>query len=117
MTDQAVANPFTLDIERKADSIVVVCHGRLVAGLCDALHARVKPLLAQSKMVVLDLGDVTFMDSMGLGTMVRLLVSARSAGCDLELLHVGRRIREVLGLTHLLQVFTIIGEGMPGPRF
>jgi anti-sigma B factor antagonist len=117
MTDQAVANPFTLDIERKGDSIVVVCHGRLVAGLCDALHARVKPLLVQSKLVVLDLGDVTFMDSIGLGTMVRLLVSARSAGCDLELLHVGRRIREVLGITHLLQVFTIIGEGMGGPRF
>jgi anti-sigma B factor antagonist len=117
MADQAVANPFTLDIERKGDSIVVVCHGRLVAGLCDALHARVKPLLTESKAVVLDLGDVTFMDSMGLGTMVRLLVSARSAGCELELLHVGKRIREVLDITHLLQVFTIIGEGMVGPRF
>lgn len=117
MTDQAVAHPFTLDIEKKSDSIVVVCHGRLVAGLCEALHARVKPLLSESKVVVLDLGDVTFMDSIGLGTMVRLYVSAKSVGCNLELLHVGKRIREVLGVTHLLQVFTIIGEGMTGPRF
>jgi anti-sigma B factor antagonist len=117
MTEEAVAHPFTIDIAKNADSIVVVCHGRLVAGLCGALHARVKPLLAETKLVVLDLGDVTFMDSIGLGTMVSLYVSARSAGCNLELLHVGRRIREVLGITHLLQVFTIIGEGAGGPRF
>jgi anti-sigma B factor antagonist len=117
MSEQAVAHPFTLDIEKKADSIVVVCHGRLVAGLCGALHARVKPLLTETKLVVLDLGDVSFMDSIGLGMMVSLYVSAKSAGCDLELLHVGRRIREVLGITHLLQVFTIIGEGKAGPRF
>jgi anti-sigma B factor antagonist len=116
MTDRAVANPFTLDIKRTGDSIVVVCHGRLVAGLCDALYARVKPLLAESKVVVLDLGEVTFMDSIGLGVMVRLYVSAKSAGCRLELRHVGKHIREVLGITHLLQVFTIIGEDMAGPR-
>jgi anti-sigma B factor antagonist len=117
VTEQAVANPFTIDIERNADSIVVVCHGRLVAGLCDLLYERVKPLLAETKLLVVDVGDVTFMDSIGLGTMVRLYVSAKSAGCDLELLHVGKRIREVLDITHLLQVFTIVGEGMAGTRF
>jgi anti-sigma B factor antagonist len=117
VTEEAVANPFTIDIERNADSIVVVCHGRLVAGLSDPLYERVKPLLAETKLLVVDVGDVTFMDSIGLGTMVRLYVSAKSAGCDLELLHVGKRIREVLDITHLLQVFTIIGEGMAGTRF
>jgi anti-sigma B factor antagonist len=116
VTGQAVAHPFTIDIEKKADSTVVVCHGRLVAGLSDALHARVKPLLTESRVVILDLGDVTFMDSIGLGTMVRLYVSAKSVGCNLELLHVGKRIREVLGITHLLQVFTIVGETRVGPR-
>jgi anti-sigma B factor antagonist len=116
VTDQAVANPFTLDIERKGDSIVVVCRGRLVAGQCDALYERVKPLLAESRLVVLDLSHVTFMDSIGLGTMVRLYVSAKSAGADLELLHVGKRIREVLSITHLLQVFTIVGEDQAGPQ-
>jgi anti-sigma B factor antagonist len=116
MTEQAVVSPFSIDIEKKADSIVVVCHGRLVAGLCGELHARVKSLLTETKVLVLDLGDVTFVDSIGLGTMVSLYVSAKSAGCDLELRHVGRRIREVLGITHLLQVFTIVGEGKAGPR-
>jgi anti-sigma B factor antagonist len=113
---QVVANPFTVDIERKPDSIVVVCHGRLIAGLADTLHARVKPLLAEAPRVILDLGDVTFMDSIGLGTMVRLYVSAKSAGVDLELLHVTRRIREVLGITHLLGIFTIDGQSQADSR-
>ncbi|MGA2148547.1 MAG: STAS domain-containing protein [Bryobacteraceae bacterium] len=59
---------------------------------------------------MLDLTDLTHMDSMGLGTVVRLYVSARSAGCDLELINIGKRIRQVLGVTNLLSVFTIIGE-------
>jgi anti-sigma B factor antagonist len=50
------------------------------------------------------------MDSMGLGTLVSLYTSARGAGCEMQLLHVGKRIRELLGLTNLLSVFTIIGE-------
>jgi anti-anti-sigma regulatory factor len=47
---------------------------------------------------------------MGLGTLVRLYVSSRSAGCSLELINLGKRVRELLGLTHLLSVFTVIGE-------
>ena len=31
-------------------------------------------------------------------------------GCSLELIHLGKRIRELLGMTHLLKCFTIIGE-------
>lgn len=117
MGEQAVASPLTVDIERKGDAVVVVVHGRLVAGLSDLLAAKVKPLLAESKRVVIDLGDVTFMDSIGLGTLVRLYVSAKSANCSLELMHIGKRIREVLGITHLLDVFTIIGEKGINIRF
>jgi anti-anti-sigma regulatory factor len=50
------------------------------------------------------------MDSMGLGTVVRLYVSAKSAGCALELANVGKPIRHLLGVTHLMSVLAIIGE-------
>jgi anti-anti-sigma factor len=50
------------------------------------------------------------MDSAGLGTVVRLYVSAKSAGCSLELINLGPRIRQLLGLTHLLSVLTVIGQ-------
>jgi anti-sigma B factor antagonist len=82
----------------------------LVAGVNDSLYLEVRQLFPDTKRIVLDLTDLTHMDSMGLGTVVRLYVSARSAGCDLELLNIGKRIRQILGVTNLLSVFTIIGE-------
>jgi len=69
-----------------------------------------EPADSSSRRIVLDLSDLTHIDSMGLGTLVRLYVSSRSAGCSLELINLGKRVRELLGLTHLLSVFTVIGE-------
>ncbi len=110
MPNPAVANLLTLDIERKGEVTVVLCHGKLIARVCEQLYINVSPLIPVSKRIVLDLGDVNQVDSMGLGTLVRLYVSSKSSGTSLELLHVGKRIRELLGITHLLDVFTIIGE-------
>ena len=47
---------------------------------------------------------------MGLGTVVRLYVSAKSAGCALELMNPGKSIRQLLGVTHLMSVLQVIGE-------
>jgi anti-sigma B factor antagonist len=110
MPDQAAPSLLTLDIERTESLVMVRCHGRLVAGVSDLLYAKVGKLIPGSKRIVLDLTDLTHMDSMGLGTLVRLYVSAKSAGCSLELINLGKRIRELLSVTNLLSVFTIIGE-------
>ena len=101
---------FTLDVERNGTTSVVRCHGNLVAGVGNILHSKVCELLPVSKRIVLDLKDVEKMDSMGLGTLVRSYVSTRSAGCELVLTHLGQRVRELLGITHLLTVFTEMGE-------
>jgi anti-sigma B factor antagonist len=51
---------------------------------------------------------------MGLGTLVRLYVSAKSAGCDLELINIGKKIREMLAITKVLSAFTMMDEkGIP----
>lgn len=110
MSDQSSANPLTFDVDRAGSAAVVRCSGRLVAGANNFLYLEVSQLIPASKRIVLDLTGLTFMDSSGLGTLVRLFVSARSAGCNLELINLGQRIRELLGLTNLLSVFTIIGE-------
>jgi anti-sigma B factor antagonist len=104
------ASRLILEVEREPDVIVVRCSGRLVAGVTDVLYLEVRALIPQTKRIVLDLTDLTHMDSMGLGTLVRLYVSARSAGCDLELVNIGKRIRQLLGMTNLMSFFTIIGE-------
>jgi anti-sigma B factor antagonist len=50
------------------------------------------------------------MDSMGLGVLVRIYASAKSKGCRLELVNLSKGIRHLLGVTHLLSVFTVLGE-------
>ncbi len=100
----------TLDVERDGDRAIVRCHGKLVAGVTNVLYGAVRPLMPDAKRIVLDLTDLTHMDSMGLGMLVRLYVSAKSAGCTIELINLGPRIRQLLGVTDLLSMFTAIGE-------
>jgi anti-sigma B factor antagonist len=92
-------------IEREGETAVVKCHGRLVAGTTEEFYVEVKQLLPQTKSVVVDLAELTYVDSTGLGTLVRLHASARKLGCEFKLLHLGRQLRNVLKLTNLLGVF------------
>ena len=110
MTNKAVASPLTLDVVRMGDCFVVHCNGQLIAGVGDLLHYRVCKLIPDTKRIVLDLTHLTRVDSMGLGALVRCYVSARAAGCSLELVNLGKQIRQLLGTTGLLSVFVTIGE-------
>jgi len=104
----------TLTVERTDAKTTVFCHGRLVSGVTQILYNQVCQILPETKHLVLDLCDVAFMDSMGLGTLVRIYVSCKTAGCTLELIHLGKRVRELLGVAGLLNVFSILGEhGVP----
>ncbi len=102
----------TLDLRIREDSgcILVDCSGRLVAGVTDVLYNEVKPLITRGGHIVLDLTNLVQMDSMGLGTVMRLYVSAKSSGCELELYNLSRRVRELFGITGLLSVFETCGE-------
>ena len=74
------------------------------------LYTEVRQLFPDNKRIMLDLTDLTHMDSMGLGALVRLYVSARSAGCDLELVNLGKQVGQLLRTTNLMLVFTVVGE-------
>jgi anti-sigma B factor antagonist len=102
---EASEKVLTFAIERDGDSAVVKCHGRLVAGATEEFSQEVKDLLPQTKVVVVDLAELTYVDSSGLGTLVRLHASARRLGCEFKLLHLGKQLRNVLKLTNLLSVF------------
>jgi anti-anti-sigma factor len=110
MFDEATESPLTLEIERSGDAALVRCRGKLVAGVNDVLYDEVKQLMPDFKRIVLDLTDLTHLDSMGLGAIVRLYVSARSAGCNLEFVNLGSRVWKVFAASNLLSVFTIVGE-------
>jgi anti-sigma B factor antagonist len=96
----------TFAIERDGDVAVVKCHGRLVLGTSEELYQAVKQLLPQTKAVTIDLAELTYVDSMGLGTLVRLYASSKQESCDFKLLHLGKQLRNVLKMTNLLSVFS-----------
>ncbi len=110
MAENGSAKGLTLVVVQSNGSPVVRCSGRLVAGVSDRLYREVIALIPGSKRVVLDFTELTHMDSMGIGTLVRLYVSGKSSGCAIELLNPGKSIRQLLGVTHLLNVLAIVGE-------
>jgi len=115
MTTEASTSQLTLDIERKGTTAYVRLHGKLVFGITDALYSSVSRLIPESKRIVLDLTDLSVMDSVGLGSLVRLYVSSRRQGCTIELINIGKRIRDLLELTHMWEIFSKVGEH--GVRF
>ena len=79
MPQAAASHSLTFKIERKGSTALVHCHGRLYAGVCNDLYnARSIHSSPTHKRIILDLTDLTSVDSMGLGTLVRLYVSAKS---------------------------------------
>jgi anti-sigma B factor antagonist len=117
MSQATAVSLFTLDVKRNGESATVKCHGRLVLGVCDVLASAVRELIPTSKYIVLDLTDLSQMDSIGLGTLVRLYVSAKAGGSRLVLVNVGARIRQLLGITNLLSVLTDMCEQGVNIRF
>lgn len=85
---------------------IVRCKGRIVAGgETEALRNHVAHLLRDRRSIVLHLGEVVFIDSSGLGTIVRTLTSTRQVHGDMKLCDVPEPIRKVLQLSHLHQLF------------
>jgi anti-anti-sigma factor len=103
---------FNYEIEKTGDEATspvttIICHGRVVSQTSDQLKAVVKPLIPKGGKIVLDLTGVNYMDSSGLGTLVGLKVSAMKEGyCKLELVNLSARVKELLRLSNLTQLFS-----------
>ena|SRR5438270_13643417 len=88
----------------------VECRGYLIADYSAEFKQEIKTLVAATKNVVIDFSEVAHMDSAGLGAVVGIYVSARGAGCELQLINFNACIRELLGITHLLDAFQQCAE-------
>jgi anti-sigma B factor antagonist len=91
---------------RRDDTTVIECAGRLTFEHADALKDLGKSLIPQSKRIVLDLKEVTRMDSGGLGAVVGLYISARKANCDFVLINYNSSIEDLLKVAHLLSILS-----------
>jgi len=103
---------FHYDLEESRDEFTnhvttINCHGRLVSDTASQLKQVVKQLIPQGGRILIDVGDVQYLDSSGLGTLVGLKVSAINAGyCTLELVNLSPRVAELLRLTKLTQLLS-----------
>lgn len=96
--------------DRTMDGVVVVeLEGRIVLGEeSNALREKVKSLLAAGqKKIVLNMNNVTYIDSSGLGTLVASHTSARAQGASLRLSNLGSKFQEILQVTKLVTVFEV----------
>ena len=100
-----------LQISEKESSGVTVLSlsGRVTLGEeSSQLRARLKDMLAAGKTrVVLDLADVSYIDSAGLGTLVAGYTSARSQGAGMKLANLTKKFDEQLHITKLVTVFEV----------
>ena len=96
--------------DRVVDGVAVVAmEGRIVLGEeSTALREKVKSLLASGqKKIVLNMNNVTYIDSSGLGALVASHTSAKSQGATLKLCHLGSKFQEILLVTKLVTVFEV----------
>jgi anti-sigma B factor antagonist len=112
MSTDASIGERTLSLQTYAweDATVVGCTGRLTTETAAHLKAEVKRLLLCKRRVILDLTDLAHMDSSGLGALVALYISAKGAKCQLQLVNLSPRIRELLAITNVLSVFEAYGR-------
>jgi anti-sigma B factor antagonist len=94
---------------RTVDGVSIVdCAGRIVFGEESAeLREKVRGLIDQTKRVILNLAEVSYIDSGGLGTMVALYTTARNAGGAVKLVKLTPRVDDLMQITKLLTVFEV----------
>ena len=97
-----------LATQTKDGVLVVHCSGRIVFGEeAVLLRDTVKEAVTQNNRIVLDLAEVNYIDSGGLGTLVALRTTAINAGGTVKLASLTRRVDDLLQITKLATVFDV----------
>jgi anti-sigma B factor antagonist len=94
--------------ERKVGDVTILdMKGKMTLGDGDELlRAKVNAVIqAGAKKILLNLGDVPYIDSAGLGEVVRTYTTVSRQGGVLKLLNLTKRIQDLLAITKLLTVF------------
>ncbi|MGA2607353.1 MAG: STAS domain-containing protein [Terriglobia bacterium] len=97
-------------VEKLMGGIILLdMRGRITLGReTEAFRRKIRELIdAGYKRLILDLGEITYIDSVGLGTLVASLTSVRKQGGDLKLLRLPQGVHQLLQITRLVTVFEI----------
>ena len=88
---------------------VVALDGRIVLGEeSTSFREKLKSMIAEGKKkIVLNMANIKYIDSAGLGTLVAAHLSAKNQGASVRLSNLGNKFHEVLQITKLLTVFDV----------
>lgn len=87
-----------------SEQTLVRCIGRMTYPSSGPLQTTIRGLIPETKRLVLDLADVTYMDSFGLGALVSVYLSARRQHCELKIINMNQQGKELLRITNLASI-------------
>jgi anti-sigma B factor antagonist len=93
---------------RQVDGVTIVdCSGRITLGSV-ILRDTVRDLLSKgNKKIVLNLNDVNYIDSSGIGELVSAFTTTKNQGGELKLLNLTKKVNDLLQITKLYTVFDV----------
>ena len=100
----------SLHVSSEESATVLRCSGMLTLESSAFLKAEVKSRIPEKGRLVLDLSDVSRMDSSGLGAIVGLYLSAKGKNCDFEVINLNQQIRKLFAISNLLSIFETCGR-------
>ena len=107
-------------ITRMIDGVTIVhINGRIELGEGSAaVRDVIRDLLAKErKKILLNLGDVDYIDSAGLGVLVSSFTSVKNDGGELKLLYLTKKVQDLLQMTKLYTVFEVLDDEAAGIKF
>ena len=98
-----------IETRKKGDVVIVDFQGRLAVGVGEEMLPRlIEQLLNEgSRKILLNLSDMDYIDSNGLGELVQSLKTSKRFGASLRLLKPQDRVKKTLRLTNLLPMFSV----------
>ena len=95
---------------RRIDGVTILdLSGRIIlGGGSDVLRDQIRDLLDKNeKKILLNLGDITYIDSSGIGELVSAFTTVRSQGGELKLLNLPKKVHDLLQITKFFTIFDI----------
>jgi anti-sigma B factor antagonist len=94
-----------LETEKKNSETTVRASGRIILETSATLEKALRDLIGEGNRIVLDLTNVDYVDSAGLGTLVSVYMHARRTNCHLAIANPKERIRDLFSRSGLGSVF------------
>jgi anti-sigma B factor antagonist len=94
-----------VDVEKTDAGTIVHCVGKITSTSAPDFQDRVRPLISGTKKLVVDLAQVNYLDSSGLGAVVRLWMTSKNANCEFKVTNLTPRIKDLFSITNLSSIF------------